>query len=120
MSYTKNKKMKLVPLLFYCLFFMGCSSSHYNSVVSSDTHAYILVKGNLKGKTLYINKSMVNLDKSKKFNLNGVKAAKFPVNEGDILIKITEGDNILVHKKTFIFNGQTYEVHIQWKSIQYY
>lgn len=102
---------RFAVLLALSIVMVGCASS-YNSTVSSDQQSFVLIKGNLDDKTLFIDNGQIDLNKSKTFIINNIKAAKFPVANGNITIKILNADKILIHKNTYIFKGQTYEVII--------
>ena len=103
--------MKYLTLLFATLFVLsGCGS--YKATTQAEEYSYIQLKGNFMGTTMTIDEQapiVIGKD-TKTFKLNGEKVAKFYIARGTHTIQIHRQNTIVVNRKIFVSDGNTFEV----------
>lgn len=111
----KLNSLKGLIFVLFSFLMLGCTSSYESVTQVDDTKAYVLLTGNFEGASLQINTNpQITLgDNIQTFILDGKEVAKFEVKSGTNVIKVYKNGALVVNRKLYITNGNSFEVDVK-------
>ncbi|WP_115717786.1 hypothetical protein [Gallaecimonas mangrovi] len=106
--------MKKILMVAIAMVLSACST-HFSTTTQVDDKAYLLLTGNINGATLIIDEQPdINLDSSniRRYTEGDETVVKFAVNVGNHLVEITKAGKVLVKRKIYVTNGNSFEVRV--------
>jgi hypothetical protein len=112
---SKSNSLKGTIFVLFSFLMLGCTSSYESVTQVDDTKAFVLLTGNFENASLQINtNSPITLaDNIETFMLDGKKVAKFEVAAGTNTVKVFKNGTLVVYRKLYVTNGNSFEVNVQ-------
>lgn len=106
---------KGATFVLFSFLLLGCTSSYESVTQIDDTKAFVLLTGNFENASLQINTDtpITLSDNIETFKLDGKKVAKFAVTSGTNQIKVTKNGVLVVNRKIYVTNGNSFEVNVK-------
>lgn len=99
-------------ILIFSAFLMSCTSS-FSTVNQVEDRAFLQLEGHFNGTQLIIDETApINISEEsvKSFELNGRLVVRFPLTKGTHSIKVLRGESVVVNRKIYVTNANTFEV----------
>ena len=105
--------MKKLILLFAMVLVLAACGAYQQTVQVSDK-AYLLIIGDPDGGVVTIDdgKALAMEKDTVSFDLNGQTATKIEITIGSHTVKITKNGELIVNRKFYVSNGNSFEVRL--------
>lgn len=112
---TRANFLKLSITAMFSFMLLACTSSYESVTQVDDSKAFVLLTGNFKDTSLYINENdSIDLSADiKTFEIDGIEVAKFEVPSGTNNIKLYRNGNLVLNRKIYVTSGNSFEVNVK-------